>query len=132
MTLNLDGETVELLPTDVIIQSKDIEGWLVANGNGLTVALDIQISPELKEEGLAREFINRIQNLRKDAGFEVTDKIILTYKSNDILEKVLQNFGEYIKLETLSEEIKRADGSNPEATSVEFDGIETEILLKKS
>jgi len=132
VTLDLDGETVELLPTDVIIQSKDIEGWLVANGNGLTVALDIQISPELKEEGLAREFINRIQNLRKDAGFEVTDKIILTYRSNDILEKVLQNFGEYIKLETLSEDIKRVDGSNPEATFVEFDGIETEILLKKS
>ena len=132
VTLDLDGEKVELLPTDVIIQSKDIEGWLVANGNGLTVALDIQISTELKEEGLAREFINRIQNLRKDAGFEVTDKIILTYRSNDILEKVLQNFGEYIKLETLSEEIKRADGSNPEATFVEFDGIETEILLKKS
>ncbi len=132
ISITLEGETVELLPTDVIIQSKDIEGWLVANGNGITVALDIQISPELKEEGLAREFINRIQNLRKDAGLEVTDKVIIIYTHNEILEKVLQSFGEYIKLETLSEEIQIAKGDEKDGVFVEFDGIETKILLKKA
>lgn len=132
ISITLEGETVELLPTDVIIQSKDIEGWLVANGNGITVALDIQISPELKEEGLAREFINRIQNLRKDAGLEVTDKVIIIYTHNEILEKVLQSFGEYIKLETLSEEIQIAKGDEKDGVFVEFDGIETNISLKKA
>jgi isoleucyl-tRNA synthetase len=69
------GKSITLTIEDVEISSQDIEGWLVANSNGITVALDIVISPELKKEGIARELVNRIQNIRKDSGFEVTDKI---------------------------------------------------------
>ena len=75
ITVSIGGEETELEPYDVIIQSKDIEGWLVANGNGLTVTLDIQLDEQLIEEGIARDMIYRPQNLRKDAGCDVTDKI---------------------------------------------------------
>ena len=113
-----------------MIQSKDIEGWLVANGNGLTVALDIQLDDDLINEGIAREMINRIQNLRKDAGFEVTDKIILYLKEDVALVKVFEKYLAYIQQETLAKEIvlkkNLVDGEN-----VEFDQIKTIINLEK-
>jgi isoleucyl-tRNA synthetase len=90
---------------DVEISSQDIEGWLVANSNGITVALDIVISPELKKEGIARELVNRIQNIRKDSGFEVTDKIKVHLQKNDILEEAVKPNVDYIKSETLTEEL---------------------------
>ena len=88
--ISIGGEKTQLEPTDVLIESKDIEGWLVANGNGLTVALDIQLDDALIEEGIAREMINRIQNLRKNQGLEVTDKIILYLKEDALLKKVFE------------------------------------------
>ena len=83
------GNNVTLSLEDVEITSQDIEGWLVANSNGITVALDITISEELKNEGIARELVNRIQNIRKDSGFEVTDKIKVQIKRNGILEEAI-------------------------------------------
>ena len=88
--ISIGGEKTQLEPTDVLIESKDIEGWLVANGNGLTVALDIQLDDTLIEEGIAREMINRIQNLRKNQGLEVTDKIILYLKEDALLKRCLK------------------------------------------
>ena len=128
--LIIEGEKVMLSSADVDIQSKDIEGWLVANNSGITVALDIQLNDELKEEGIARELINRIQNLRKDAGFEVTDKIILYLTSHNSLNAALNNNLEYIKTETLTLEIHILDEVK-EGVLIEFDDVKTAILIKE-
>ena len=130
LAVQINGEEANIQPNDVLIQSKDIEGWLVANGNGLTVALDIQLDDDLINEGIAREMVNRIQNLRKDAGFEVTDKIILYLKEDVALVKVFEKHQAYIQQETLAKEIvlkkNLVDGEN-----VEFDQIKTIINLEK-
>ncbi|MDA8698532.1 isoleucine--tRNA ligase [Flavobacteriaceae bacterium] len=126
----VEGEKVTLSNTDLDIQSKDIEGWLVANNNGITVALDIQLNEELIEEGIARELINRIQNLRKDAGFEVTDKIILYLTPHKALNDALKNNLQYIKTETLTEEIHIQDELE-NGVLVEFDNVKTSILIKQ-
>ena len=126
----VEGEKVTLSNTDLDIQSKDIEGWLVANNNGITVALDIQLNEELIEEGIARELINRIQNLRKDAGFEVTDKIILYLTPHKALNDALKNNLQYIKTETLTEEIHVQDELE-NGVLVEFDNVKTSILIKQ-
>jgi isoleucyl-tRNA synthetase len=104
-TIELLLQEKNLTIEDVEISSQDIEGWLVANSNGITVALDIVISPELKKEGIARELVNRIQNIRKDSGFEVTDKIKVHLQKNDILEEAVKGNVDYIKSETLTEEL---------------------------
>jgi isoleucyl-tRNA synthetase len=95
-------KNVTLSLEDVEITSQDIEGWLVANSNGITVALDITISEELKNEGIARELVNRIQNIRKDSGFEVTDKIKVQIKRSGLLEEAILKNEDYIKSETLT------------------------------
>jgi len=131
VTVSIGGEETELEPNDVIIQSKDIEGWLVANGNGLTVALDIQLDETLIEEGIAREMINRIQNLRKDAGFEVTDKIVLYLREDKHLEKVFAKHLSYIQQETLTEKvIVEKELSSGEI--ITFDEIDTIVNLQKA
>ena len=128
--INIEGKNVTLTDADVDIQSKDIEGWLVANGNGITVALDIQLNEKLIEEGIARELINRIQNLRKDVGLEVTDKIILYLTPHKSLNSAVNNNLEYIKTETLTDKIHVQD-EVIEGVLVEFDEIQTHILIKK-
>ena len=130
LVVQIKGEEANIQPNDVLIQSKDIEGWLVANGNGLTVALDIQLDDDLITEGIAREMVNRIQNLRKDAGFDVTDKIILYLEEDVALVKVFEKHQAYIQQETLAKEIvlkkNLVHGEN-----VEFDQIKTIINLEK-
>ncbi|MBF4486168.1 isoleucine--tRNA ligase [Flavobacterium sp. CSZ] len=124
------GNNVTLSLEDVEITSQDIEGWLVANSNGITVALDITISEELKNEGVARELVNRIQNIRKDSGFEVTDKIKVKIKRNGILEEAILKNIDYIKSETLTDELVFVD-SLENGTEIEFDDIKTMILISK-
>jgi len=128
--VNIEGENVTLTDADVDIRSKDIEGWLVANGNGITVALDIKLNEKLIEEGIARELINRIQNLRKDVGLEVTDKIILYLTPHKSLNSAVNNNLEYIKTETLTEKIYIQD-EVIEGVLVEFDEIQTYLLIKE-
>lgn len=112
------------------ISSQDIPGWLVANSNGITVALDITISEELRKEGIARELVNRIQNIRKDSGFEVTDKIKVQILKNDSIEQAVIANESYIKSETLTNElIFVSEISN--GTEVEFDELKTIILISK-
>ncbi|SDW18474.1 isoleucine--tRNA ligase [Flavobacterium degerlachei] len=126
----IGGKSITLTLEDVEISSQDIEGWLVANSNGITVALDIVISPELKKEGIARELVNRIQNIRKDSGFEVTDKIKVHLQKNDTLEEAVKTNVEYIKSETLTEELVfEEDIEN--GTEIEFDEIKTKIKITK-
>jgi isoleucyl-tRNA synthetase len=126
----IGGKSITLTLEDVEISSQDIEGWLVANSNGITVALDIVISPELKKEGIARELVNRIQNLRKDSGFEVTDKIKVHIQKNDTLEEAVKDNAEYIKSETLTEELVFEEHIS-NGTEIEFDEIKTKITITK-
>ncbi|NDB02199.1 MAG: isoleucine--tRNA ligase [Flavobacteriaceae bacterium] len=130
MDLEIDGKSITLDRSDVIITSQDIEGWLVASADGITVALDVTISESLKDEGICRELVNRIQNLRKDSGLEVTDRIEISILSHPLIDKALNHFGDYVAEETL------ADGLHivtemPSGQSVEFDDITTQLNIKK-
>lgn len=130
---DVDGENVELDLEDFEISTQDIPGWLVANDNELTVALDVTLSDELKEEGIAREFVNRIQNLRKDSGLEVTDRILLTIKSDDKINEAIKNNLDYICSETLADDLTLADELSENKTLVEIDAdIRSEIELMKA
>ena len=104
-SINVKGG-VKILIDDVEIISKDIAGYSVSTNNYFSVALDVSISQELSDEGLAREFINRIQNLRKDKGFLVTDKIYIELEKNNEFERAIKNNLTYICNETLTEELK--------------------------
>ncbi len=133
MALELDSETITLTLEDVEISTQDIEGWLVMNDEKLTVALDITISTELRLEGIARELVNRIQNIRKDKGFEVTDKInIKVLKQAEIKDSVDSNF-DYICSETLTENLTFIDAfSNEITTEIELEeGLTTQIVVTK-
>ena len=124
------GNDVILSKDDVEISSQDIEGLLVANANGITVALDITITNELKQEGIARELINRIQNIRKDSGFEVTDKINVQLQKNEELENAVSKNLDYITSETLTKSLIFEDNII-NGTEIEFDTIITKILITK-
>lgn len=126
----ISGNTVSLTIEDVEITSQDIEGWLVANSNGITVALDITISTELRHEGIARELVNRIQNIRKDSGFEVTDKIKVTLQQNTELKKAVEANESYIKSETLTESLV-FENELINGLEIEFDDIKTRIIITK-
>jgi isoleucyl-tRNA synthetase len=131
LSIIIAGNSVTLSLEDVEISSQDIEGWLVANSNGITVALDITISPELKEEGIARELVNRIQNIRKDTGFEVTDKIKVHLQKNGTLETAVKANEDYIKSETLTE-VLVFEEIVENGTEIDFDGITTKITITKN
>ncbi len=107
--LQIGGENVEMYLTDVEIITEDIPGWVVANQGTLTVALDITVTEGLWQEGIARELVNRIQNIRKDRGFDVTDKITLDLQKNDQIEEAISNFNDYICSETLAESLTVSD-----------------------
>jgi isoleucyl-tRNA synthetase len=102
----------------------------VANSNGITVALDITISEELRMEGIARELVNRIQNIRKDSGFEVTDKIKVQILKNDSIEQAVLANESYIKSETLTNELIFVSEIK-NGTEIEFDELKTIILISK-
>ena len=129
--ITLDGEKLTLTLDDVEITSQDIEGWLVASSStGLVVALDATITDELRAEGIARELVNRIQNLRKDTGLEVTDRIRILLQQQDTLEKAVRANEAYIKAETLANEILFADTLQGE--EVALDDIVTKIVVEKA
>lgn len=130
ISVEINDKLITLGTADVEISSKDIEGWLVANAEGLTVALDVTINDELRKEGVARELVNRIQNARKDTGLEVTDKIKLTIlQADDLRESVLANEN-YIKAETLTNELVFVDDLK-NGTEIEFDAIKSRMLIEK-
>jgi len=130
-TLNIDGSDLVVSTEDVFISSQDIPGLLVANNKGTTVALDITLNEALLEEGIARELINRIQNMRKDAGLEVTDRIKLSITQNDKVESAITSNKSYICGETLADDILICKIEPKNATAVEFDDIKTYIALTK-
>ncbi len=131
--LNLSGKEVELLLSDVEVISEDIPGWHLASDGKLTVALDTTITPELMEEGIARELINRIQNLRKDNNFEVTDKINLKIKKNIAVDSAVKNNFSYICAETLAASLEMVEAIDEgKAVDVEVaDNVSTSIFINK-
>jgi len=130
LTLVISEKSVNLTTEDVEISSQDIEGWLVANSGGITVALDITISDELRKEGIARELVNRIQNIRKDSGLEVTDKIKVHLQKDLQLENAVRSNEDYIKAETLTETLIFEEQLN-NGIEIEFDDIKTRVLISK-
>ncbi|MEM7187072.1 MAG: DUF5915 domain-containing protein, partial [Bacteroidota bacterium] len=137
-TLEKEGEisilhnekNIKLSLDEVVISSQDIEGWLVANSGGTTVALDVTIDDALRNEGIARELVNRIQNLRKDSGFEVTDRVEVTLQDNENLKTAVTQNIAYIKQETLTEVLEfEAEVEN--GMEIAFDDIATKLSIKK-
>ncbi|MCL6494118.1 MAG: isoleucine--tRNA ligase [Ignavibacterium sp.] len=105
ISVEVDGENLTITRDDVEIMSHQIEGWVVESEEGVTVAIDTELNQSLIEEGLAREFVNRVQNMRKDAGFDVTDKINISFSGSPELVKAINNFSDYISNETLAEKL---------------------------
>lgn len=130
ISVQLDTKTIILQLTDVEITSQDIEGWLVANSGPLTVALDVTIDEELKKEGVARELVNRIQNLRKESGLEVTDQIELKVQKDGYVEEAITSNEHYLKSETLTANLMLVDNLD-EGIAVDFDNVNTKLFIKK-
>ncbi len=129
--LNLDDKTITLTKDEVEITAKEIKGWTIAQQGDVLVALDINITDALRQEGLARDLINRIQNYRKDSGLEVTDRIKLYLVNNDTLKKAADAMADYIKSETLTDEIIWTDKLD-EGVALDIDGLESKMRLVKS
>ena len=130
LSIDINGALETILLEEVEISTQDIEGWLVANQGNLTVALDVSINEDLKNEGIARELVNRIQNLRKESGLEVTDKIRITLKKDGVIDKAVESNATYIKNETLTKELILKEELN-NGNSIVFDNVNTKLLLEK-
>ena len=128
--LDINGKNITLVLDDVEITSQDIEGWLVANEGQLTVALDVTINDDLRKEGIARELVNRIQNLRKDSGFEVTDRIDVQLQNHPNIVAAVSANEAYIKSETLTNDLKIIDNLN-NGIEIEFDDVSTKLFIQK-
>ena len=128
--LDINGKNITLGLDDVEITSQDIEGWLVANEGLLTVALDVTINEDLRKEGIARELVNRIQNLRKDSGFEVTDRIDVQLQNHADITAAVSDNEAYIKMETLTSDLKIVDNLK-DGIDIAFDEVNTKLSIKK-
>ena len=129
--INLDKEKIVLSKDDIEVHYKDIEGLSVASGNGVTIAIDLELNDTLIDEGIARELISRIQNLRKASGFEVTDKIEVKIKKDPKLISPIKNNLNYILSEILATKLYFSDDFEKNDKTIEFDGIKTVINLRK-
>lgn len=105
ISIQINEENFDITPEDVEIIGEEIKGWIVESEDGVTVSLDTNLTPDLIEEGIAREFVNRVQNMRKDADFEVSDRISIVVKGSDNLQKAITKMKSYIMQETLAEEL---------------------------
>ena len=130
LSFQIEDKSINLQLSDVEITSQDIEGWLVASSGSLTVALDITIDEKLKKEGIARELVNRIQNLRKESGFEVTDKISLQILKDGYVEDAVANNEDYIKSETLTTELIYKEHLD-KGVEINFDDVNTKLFIQK-
>ncbi len=120
--LSVNGSTVTIGPADVEILREELAGWLVGSDGTLTVALDTALTDELVAEGTAREFVSRVQNMRKDAGFAVTDRITITFRASEAMTRVLTAMSAYIKNETLAEELSAAGNDGTHTATFELNG----------
>jgi len=124
---NIEGQECEISTADVEIISEDIPGWLVANEGNITIALDITVTEDLRKEGLARELVNRIQNMRKSAGFEITDKICITMLPAEEINEAVNEYSDYIKKQVLAESFEMVDSQND---SIELDFEDFKLYMK--
>ena len=129
ININVEGQALTVEAVDVDIISEDIPGWLVANEGNLTVALEVELTDELKQEGMAREIINRVQNIRKESGLEITDRINIVLAPNAEVEAAVNAFGDYIKTQVLADSIAIAANDGSE---VDFDDFKLNIQITKS
>lgn len=125
----VDGEPVTVDSADVEIISEDIPGWLVSNEGNLTVALEVELTDELRNEGMARELINRIQNMRKDAGLEIVDRIEVKVAPNEQTDAAISAFCDYIKTQVLADSITIAQNNG---TEVDFDDFKLNIQIARN
>jgi isoleucyl-tRNA synthetase len=130
--VDLGGDLISISIEDVEVASQDIEGWMVANAGSLVVALDVNITPELANEGVARELVNRVQNIRKNSGFEVTDKIEISVEQKPFLEGAIEQFREYICTETLATELQMTSSISEVTETLEIDGEQVKIYIKRN
>ena len=126
--LDIDGQKVSVDAVDVEIISEDIPGWLVSNEGNLTVALEVEMTEELRNEGMARELINRIQNIRKETGLEITDRIDITITDAESIAKAVGSFADYIKAQVLADNIVLGDNNGQE---VDLDELKANIKIEK-
>ena len=131
-TLQIDGQEAVIERADVDIFSEDIPGWLVANEGRLTVALDITITDDLKKEGLARELVNRVQNLRKSSGFDITDKVNITVASSAEMDDAITEYKEYISNQVLANSIEIANEPIADATTLDFEDFKLDVKVVKA
>ena len=133
ITFEIDGQQATIEASDVEIISEDIPGWLVANEGNLTVALDITVTDELRREGIARELVNRIQNIRKTSGFDITDKIDVYIASNGETDLVVEEYRDYMSRQVLANTFEILDVLSGEAvTELDFDTFKVNIRIVKS
>ena len=130
-TLTVEGQEAVIERADVEIISEDIPGWLVANEGRLTVALDITVTETLRKEGLARELVNRIQNLRKSSGYDITDKISVTVLSNDVMDEAIKDFNSYIANQVLAVSVEITDVIS-DATELDFEDFKLSVRIEKA
>ena len=130
--LNLNGQEVKLTLDDVEIISEDIPGWQVANEGKLTVALDVTVTDELHYEGIAREFVNRIQNIRKEAGFDVTDKITVKIEDHDFVREAIKRHSSYIGSQTLATAVTLTGNFKDDVREVEIDEVVVKLVVTKN
>lgn len=131
-SLTVSGQEVSLERADVEIISEDIPGWLVANEGRLTVALDITVTDDLRKEGLARELVNRVQNLRKSSGFDITDKIHISILSQEEMNAAIQDYKDYISNQVLAESIEIMDEAISDATELDFEDFTLMVKIEKA
>ena len=128
LSFDVEGQPIVVDAADVEIISEDIPGWLVANDGNLTVALEVELTDELRNEGMARELINRIQNIRKDIGLEIVDRIKVTIASQEQTDAAIAAFGEYIQSQVLADAIVIAEN---DGVMTEFDDFSIAIKVEK-
>ena len=130
ITLQVEGVDALIELADVEIFSEDVPGWTVANEGALTVALDVEVTEELKREGIAREIVKKIQAIRKESGFEITDRIAVTLSSDEVSDAAVEQFREYICNQVLADSIV-VDSSIVSNETIELDGASIKVSVEK-
>jgi len=132
LSTEVNGTPITITRDDVTISAQSIEGWLVESADGLTVALDTTLTAELINEGLAREFVNRVQNMRKDAGLQVTDRIRIHFESSNRVAEAIGRMSDYIKSETLATQLTAGRDGAEHWEKWDIDGEPCEIGISKA
>ena len=129
---DINGQHAVIETSDVEIISEDIPGWLVANEGKLTVALDVTVTDELKREGIARELVNRIQNIRKSSGFDITDKINIRISSNEETDAAVEEYKTYIAKQVLANSIEITEKLDGDINELDFENFKLKVSIVKA